>query len=66
MIAINKFDEPVTPKLPSMRVLAEEETMFLFANFNNFGWSNPDRNGRVILNGGECARGLYWIAIEEL
>jgi hypothetical protein len=61
-----RFGEATWPEKPFKREFTKEERDFLHRNFSEHSWSNIDNKGRIILGGGEEARGLFYITEEDL
>jgi len=62
-----KFDKIRLPEKPFKRKLTFEENKLMFKNFKNHSWSNfIDKNGYIILGGGEEYGGIYYITEKDL
>ena len=61
-----RFSEPTHPEMPFQRKLTSDEQKKMYKHFSNHSWSDVDNKGRIILGGGEEARGLFYINVEDL
>jgi hypothetical protein len=61
-----RFREPTYPEKPFQRDLTSDEKSKMRKHFSNHSWSQVDNKGRIILGGGEEARGLFYINVEDL
>lgn len=62
-----KFElRPAYPVPPFKRDFTKEESKALHVFFPLHSWSNIDADGRIVLGGGEEARGWYYITEEDL
>lgn len=56
----------ISPKEPFKRKLTPEEKRKMNYFFKFHSYSAVDADNRIILGGGEEARGMYWITPEDL
>ena len=63
---IREFQEWTKPALPFKRKFTDEEHQAMLTFYRDFGWSDVDAEGRVILNGGTHSDGMYYITEEDL
>jgi len=63
---MRRFDDWTEPVLPFKRGFTEEEHKTMLRFYKDFGWSDIDAEGKIVLNGGEEASGLRYITEEDL
>ena len=66
MALVKKFDTPTYPVEPFKRKFTEEETKAMHKHFPMYSWSKIDAEGKIVLGGGEEARGKVYITEEDL
>lgn len=63
---IKSFNQITFPQLPFKRELNEEEKKIMYTHFQNHSFSNIDKNGVIVLGGGEADCGRYYITEKDL
>ena len=63
---IKQFEKPTNPVMPFKRDFTAEETKAMHQHFPMYSWSKIDAEGKIVLGGGEEARGSVYITEEDL